>query len=151
MRRRRFLVVLGGAAVTGPIAAVAQRPAGVPRIGVLKGSSPSDEATKLDAFREALEKFGYIDGQTILIEVRYAKGQPDQFGSLARELVALAPSVIACVGRRVTAALLVSSPSSCFEAITNTPAPGTKRLRSPVALPKIGVVGSTVYSDSVPS
>src|SRR5438552_404218 len=105
MRRRRFLVVLGGAAVTGPIAAVAQRPAGVPRIGVLMGSSPSDEATKLDAFREALEKFGYIDGQTILIEVRYAKGQPDQFGSLARELVALAPSVIACVGRRETAAL----------------------------------------------
>jgi ABC-type uncharacterized transport system substrate-binding protein len=105
MRRRRFLAVLGGAAVAGPIAAVAQRPAGVPRIGVLMGSSPSEEATKLDAFREALEKFGYIDGQTILIEVRYAMGQPDQFGSLARELVALAPSVIACVGRRETTAL----------------------------------------------
>jgi putative tryptophan/tyrosine transport system substrate-binding protein len=105
VRRRRFLAALGGAAVAGPIAAVAQRPAGVPRIGVLMGSSPSVEATKLDAFREALEKLGYIDGQTILIEVRYAMGQPDQFGSLARELVALAPSVIACVGRRETAAL----------------------------------------------
>ena len=105
MRRRRFLAALGGAAVAGPIAAVAQRLAGVSRIGVLMGSSPSNEATKLDAFRKALEKFGYIDGETVLFEVRYAMGQPDQFGSRARELVAQAPSVIACVGRRETAAL----------------------------------------------
>src|SRR5205823_2536784 len=60
---------------------------------------------KLDAFRGALEKLGYIDGQTILIEVRYAMGQPDRFASLARELVVLAPPVIACVGRRETTAL----------------------------------------------
>src|SRR5215469_13134222 len=105
MRRRGFISALGGAALAGPIGVVAQQPAGVPRIGVLMGSSPSNEATKLDAFREALEKLGYIDGQTILIEVRYAMSQPDQFGSLARELAALAPSVIACVGRRETAAL----------------------------------------------
>jgi putative tryptophan/tyrosine transport system substrate-binding protein len=104
MRRRGFLSALGSAALVGPIA-VAQQPARVPRIGLLMGSSPSNEATKLDAFREALEKLGYIDGQTILIEVRYAMSQPNQFGSLARELVALAPSVIACVGRRKTAAL----------------------------------------------
>jgi ABC-type uncharacterized transport system substrate-binding protein len=105
MNRREFLGALGGAALAGPIGAVAQQPAGASLIGVLMGSSPSNEATKLDAFREALEKLGYIDGQTILIEVRYAMSQPDQFGSLARELVALAPSVIACVGRRETAAL----------------------------------------------
>ena len=105
MRRRGFLSALGGAALAGPVGAVAQQPAAVPRIGVLMGSSPSNEATKLDAFREALEKLGYIDRQTILIEVRYAMSQPGQFGSLARELVALAPSVIACVGRRETAAL----------------------------------------------
>ena len=45
------------------------------------------------------------DGQTVVIEVRYAMGQPDGLASLARELVALAPPVIACVGRRETAAL----------------------------------------------
>ena len=65
MKRRRFLTALGGAAVARPIAAVAQRPAGVPRLAVLMGSSPSDEATKLNAFREALEKSGYIDGRSI--------------------------------------------------------------------------------------
>jgi putative ABC transport system substrate-binding protein len=68
------------------------------------GSNPSSEPG-LAAFREALEKLGYTDGQTIQIELRYAEGQPDRFGSLARELVALAPAVIACVGRRETAAL----------------------------------------------
>jgi putative tryptophan/tyrosine transport system substrate-binding protein len=105
VRRRRFLATVGGAAIAGPMAAFAQQPAGLPRIGVLMGSSPSDEAAKLDAFRGALEKLGYIDGQTILIEVLYAMGQPDRFASLARELVALAPPVIACVGRRETTAL----------------------------------------------
>jgi putative ABC transport system substrate-binding protein len=105
MKRRGFLAALGGAAVAGPITAVAQQSAGTPRVGVLMGADPSTEAAKLDAFRGPLEKLGYIDGQTILIELRYAMGRPDQFASLARELVALAPSVIACVGRQETAAL----------------------------------------------
>jgi putative ABC transport system substrate-binding protein len=110
VNRRRLLSALGGAAFTGPIA-LAQQPTGIPRIGVLMGASPSDEAVKLDEFRAALEKLGYIDGQTILIELRYAMGQPDRFGSLARELVALAPSVIACVGRQETAALQATTRS----------------------------------------
>jgi putative tryptophan/tyrosine transport system substrate-binding protein len=105
VKRRRFLAALGGAALAGPIAAVAQQPAGVPRIGVLTGADPSIEAARLDAFRGALEKLGYIDGQNVVIEVRYAMGQPERFGSLARELVALAPAVIACVGGQETMAL----------------------------------------------
>ena len=105
MKRRRFLAALGGAALTGPNAAVAQQATGVPRIGVLMGADPSTEAAKLDAFRGALEKLGYIDDQTVVIEVRYAMGQPDRFGSLARELVALAPAVIASVGQQETVAL----------------------------------------------
>src|SRR5438132_9168474 len=105
MNRRRFLAALGCAALTGPIAVVAQQPTGIPRVGILMGANPSDEAAKLEAFRRALEKLGYVDGQTILIELRYAMGQPDRFGSLAHELVALAPTVIACVGRRETTAL----------------------------------------------
>jgi putative tryptophan/tyrosine transport system substrate-binding protein len=99
MRRRRFLAAFGTAGLAGPIAAIAQQPAGVPRVGVLMGSSPSVEAVRLVAFRGALEKLGYIDGQTILIEPRYGMGQPDRFASFARELVALAPAVIARVGR----------------------------------------------------
>ena len=87
MNRRRFLASLGGAAVVAPIAAVAQQPTGIPRIGLLMGADPSSEAAALGAFRGALEKLGYIDGQTILIELRYAMGQSHRFGSLAHELV----------------------------------------------------------------
>jgi putative tryptophan/tyrosine transport system substrate-binding protein len=105
MNRRRFVSALAVVALAAPIAAVAQQPTGIPRIGLLMGANPSDEAAKLAAFRGALEKLGYTDGQTVLIELRYAMGQPDRFGSLARELVALAPAVIACVGRQETSAL----------------------------------------------
>ena len=104
MKRRRFLAALRGAALAGPIAAVAQQPTGVPRVGLLMGSSPTVEAATLDTFRGALSQLGYIDGETVVIEVRYAESRPERFGSLARELVALAPAVIACVGRQETAA-----------------------------------------------
>jgi putative tryptophan/tyrosine transport system substrate-binding protein len=100
MRRRSLLAAFAAAGVTGPIAAMAQQQTGIPRIGVLMGSSPSVEAAKLDAFRGALERLGYIDGKTIQIDLRYAMGEPDRFDDLARELVALAPAVIACVGRQ---------------------------------------------------
>src|SRR5215472_10469146 len=105
MKRRSFLAALGGAALARPIVTVAQQPTGIPRIGVLMGADRNREAPKLDAFRDALDKLGYVDGETIMIDVRYAMGQPERFGSLARELVALAPAVIACVGRQETSAL----------------------------------------------
>ena len=105
MKRRRFIAALGVAAMAAPIAALAQQSTAIPRIGVLMGSSPSVEAEGLAAFRGALEKLGYIEGHNILIEPRYAMGQPNRLDSLARELVAMAPSVIVCVGRQETTAL----------------------------------------------
>jgi ABC-type uncharacterized transport system substrate-binding protein len=111
VRRRKFIAALGGAAIAGPVVAAAQQPTGIPRIGVLMGSNPSVEAARLEVFRKALEEFGYIDGQTIRIEPRYAMGEPNQFAPLARELVALAPAVIACVGRQETSALQAATRS----------------------------------------
>jgi len=102
MKRREFIAYFGVVALAGPSAAVGQ---GIPRVGLLMGSNPSVEAATLDAFRGALAKLDYVDGQTVVIEIRYAMGQSDRFGSLARELVALAHSVIACVGSKETVAL----------------------------------------------
>jgi hypothetical protein len=63
------------AAATRPITTGAQQaPAKIPRIGDLMGADPDDESTKFAAFRGALEKLGYTDGQTVLIEPRYAMG-----------------------------------------------------------------------------
>ena len=112
MRRRSVIAGIAAVLVAPKHSAAQLAPANFPRIGLLMGADASDEAPKLDAFRGALEKFGYIDGQTILIEVRYAMGQRDRFASLARELVALAPPVIACVGRRETVALQAATGST---------------------------------------
>jgi putative ABC transport system substrate-binding protein len=105
MRRRNLIGLLGGAVVARPIGARAQQPLGIPRIGVLMGATPSVEAAKLGTFREALKQLGYNDGQTILIEPRYAESRPDRLGVIARELVARTPAVIVCVGRQETVAL----------------------------------------------
>jgi putative tryptophan/tyrosine transport system substrate-binding protein len=104
MNRRCLMSLLGGVAVAWPSRAWAQQP-GIPRIGVLMGATPSREAARLETFREALKQLGYIDGQTILIEPRYAEGQPDRLGMLAREMVALTPAVIVCVGGQEAVAL----------------------------------------------
>ena len=111
MIRRDFLLALSGAAFVWPVVATAQQPTGIPRVGVLMGSSPSNEAPRLEVFRKALEKLGYIDGQNVQIEPRYAMGEPDRFAPLARELVSLAPAVIACVGRQETSALQAATRS----------------------------------------
>jgi hypothetical protein len=77
--RRDFLLALSGAAFAWPVVAAAQQPTGIPRVGVLMGSSPSVEKPTLTIFREGLEKLGYIDGQNVQIEPRYAMGEPDRF------------------------------------------------------------------------
>jgi len=82
MRRRVFIALASGAAITWPLAARAQQPTAIPHIGVLMGANPSVEAAKLGVFREALKRLGYIDGQTIVIELRYGEGQPDRIAML---------------------------------------------------------------------
>ena len=92
MRRRQFIALLGGAAAW-PLAAQAQQAAKVFRIGFLfyGSSGPSPE---LDAFRQGLREFGYIEGQNIAVEYRFASGQVERLPDLAAELVRLKPDVI---------------------------------------------------------
>ena len=92
MRRRQFIALLGSAAAW-PLAAQAQQAAKVFRIGFLfyGSSGPSPE---LDAFRQGLREFGYIEGQNIAVEYRFASGQLERLRDLATELVRLKPDVI---------------------------------------------------------
>jgi putative ABC transport system substrate-binding protein len=78
-----------------PRAAAAQTPAKVPRIGVLSpGSPPPGPDPNLDAFRQGLRDLGYVEGQHILLEYRYADWQPERLPALAAELVQRNPDVI---------------------------------------------------------
>jgi putative ABC transport system substrate-binding protein len=91
MHRRDFITLLGGAVTAWPLAARAQQPRNVPRIGFLVTASiESPEArASLKSFDQGLREYGYIDGQNILVEVRAADSKVERFPALASELVRL--------------------------------------------------------------
>ena len=95
------LIVLLAVAVLGvPLAAEAQQAASLPRIGFLAAASPSDPRVPrfLQAFRQGLRELGYVEGQNIAIEFRWAEGQYDRLPGLAAELVRLKVTVIVAAG-----------------------------------------------------
>jgi len=106
MRRREFIMLLGGAGAAWPLAARAQQADGMRRIGVLMSLAEDDPETKarLAAFRQGLEKRGWSEGRNVRIDYRFAPASA-QVQVLAKELVALQPDVILALSTPVTAAL----------------------------------------------
>src|SRR5262249_2780439 len=80
------------------VIAEAQQPKKVPRIGYLSPSDAATEPTRSEPIRRALRELGYIDGQNIAIEYRYAEGKVDRFPELAAELVRLKVDIILVAG-----------------------------------------------------
>jgi putative ABC transport system substrate-binding protein len=106
--RRELLVALGGAAASWPLAARAQQPA-MPVIGLLESRSPDAISDRLRAFRQGLKDTGYVEGENIAIEYRFAENQIDRLPALAADLV-----------RRQVAVIATAGPSAAFAVKTAT-------------------------------
>jgi len=103
MRRRKFISLVGGAAVAWPLVTRAQQPA-MPVIGFLGASTPSNWAAWTAAFVQGLHDHGWIDGRTVRIQYRWAGGQSRRYSEIAAEFVRLKVDVIVTVGSAVIAA-----------------------------------------------
>jgi putative tryptophan/tyrosine transport system substrate-binding protein len=100
MRRREFVTLIGGAAVQWALAARAQQPA----IGFLSPGSPESDVVRLAGLRQGLKESGYVEGQNVAIEYRFAHGQNDSLPALAADLVDRRMAGLVTVGTAATLA-----------------------------------------------
>ena len=98
MRRKFFGLALSTLLLALCFPAQAQRPKKVPRIGYLSSFHPASESARSEGIRLALRELGYIEGQNIATEYRYAEGKYDRLPGLATELVRLKVDIIVAAG-----------------------------------------------------
>jgi putative ABC transport system substrate-binding protein len=98
MRRREVITLLGGAAIAWPLAARAQQPERMRRIGVLMNVDNADQRASYAAFLQVLQQLGWTDGRNVRIDTRWAGGHASEIRKYATDMVVLAPDVIVATG-----------------------------------------------------
>lgn len=149
MKRRAFITLVVGAAIAAPLAARAQQAKKIPRIGYLSpGSASPGPLAYHDEFQRGLRELGYIEGQNIVIEYRFAEGKFEQLADLATELVKLNVDVIVSV---VTQASLAAknSTSTIPIVIVSVGDPVGVGLVPSLARPGANVTGTSAMTSGV--
>jgi putative ABC transport system substrate-binding protein len=145
MRRRDFITVFGSTAAAWPFAARAQQNR-LPLIGYIHTSSPEPYALMTSAFRDGLREMGYVDGQNVNIEFRWAEGHADRLPAFAAELVARNVAVLATGGGDVAASAAKQTTTTIPIVFVTGSDPVETHLVASLSRPGVNLTGITFFT-----
>src|SRR5262245_65401949 len=150
--RREFITLIGGVAAAWPLAARAQQPARLPQVAILRGEVAGDPEglRNSGALVQGLQALGWTQGHNVRIEQRWAGGSVDAMKALARELVALEPSVIVVVSTPATAAVMQETHTIPIIFVQNFDPVGSGLVKS-LAATGGNITGLTSYEAAIAS